>query len=374
MSQSIRIKDYALILNEAGAVLTLPDGSLPMIASSHMHFWQSALEITTGMRQQFELDTVVLRCALNWFHEDVIHNIYLLDLLNPSSPACQWLPLETANLTPFSRNQIESVWRWLQTDHALRVPWYRTGWFQQQFAALRFATGRIQQIRSWQRSSILRVPTATGDIYLKTVPVMFAHERSVTRWLSQRFPDNIPLEAAQAGTDIWLLEDYRGEPLSAHHATDVWVTAVRRYAEMQVQLAAASDELVAAGCPYRDLDWLAQGIAGLLSDEAALQVGYSPFTLTEINQLQTLIPRFQAMCAELAGYGIPLTLEHGDLWSGQIIIRGTNTPIFTDWSDCAITHPCFSLPFFLKDIEISGAEAALTAAYGESKKSSYDVS
>jgi hypothetical protein len=56
-------------------------------------------------------------------------------------------------------------------------------------------------------------------------------------------------------------------------------------------------------------------------------------------------------CAALAGFHIPLSLEHGDLWTGQIIARPDGGFLFTDWSDCAITHPFFSLPFFLAEIE-----------------------
>ena len=56
----------------------------------------------------------------------------------------------------------------------------------------------------------------------------------------------------------------------------------------------------------------------------------------------------------LSDYHIPYTLEHGDLWSGQVMVSNENdqTSIyFNDWSDCSWTHPFFSMPFFLEDIE-----------------------
>jgi hypothetical protein len=79
-------------------------------------------------------------------------------------------------------------------------------------------------------------------------------------------------------------------------------------------------------------------------------------------------PRLHTACEALGGYNIPLSLEHGDLWTGQIIIRPEGGYIYTDWSDSAITCPLFSLPYFLAEVDnelpgIANARDHLRDAY-----------
>ena len=47
-------------------------------------------------------------------------------------------------------------------------------------------------------------------------------------------------------------------------------------------------------------------------------------------------------CEELATYGLPETLVHGDLHAGNFVLEGEH-PVFFDWSDGAISHPFFDL-------------------------------
>src|SRR5690606_29015960 len=60
-------------------------------------------------------------------------------------------------------------------------------------------------------------------------------------------------------------------------------------------------------------------------------------------------------CYDLLEYKVPLSLEHGDLWANNIAMQNDRF-VYFDWSDVAITHPFFSLLFFLAEIEIDFPE------------------
>jgi hypothetical protein len=48
------------------------------------------------------------------------------------------------------------------------------------------------------------------------------------------------------------------------------------------------------------------------------------------------------MCAELARYRVPMTLEHGDLHPWNIAVRDGAWIVY-DWSDSCLSHPFFSM-------------------------------
>ena len=366
---SPKIEDYALVVNDDRQILLI-DGVLPRHQSDTTHFWQSTIEINTALQTQFGIQACAIRCLHNSYDDGTITNYYLMTALNPPPPGATWSGGETV-LRQLPDAVGEGL-HWLGHDHPLRVPWYYPGWFTDTAARLRTAlgdvTGPLAQLRSWQRSSVLRVPTSAGDMYAKGFPAFFAHEGPLTRWLGEQFPEHIPPALAKGFSDsdnLLLLKDYGGQPLSEVVDVTIWESALRHYAAMQVRLTQSEDKLMALGCPRRDLDWLRQSIETLLTDPTIRRTGVAPLSAEESQTLQMAIPQLEAMCDELASLNIPLTLEHGDLWSGQVIISDTGQVIITDWSDSAITHPFFSLPFFLAEIELKGVEERLIAAYLE---------
>lgn len=55
-------------------------------------------------------------------------------------------------------------------------------------------TGRVEQLRVWELSCILRAPTVHGDVYLKATreSPLVVNEAAVTRELAALFPDHVP--------------------------------------------------------------------------------------------------------------------------------------------------------------------------------------
>jgi fructosamine-3-kinase len=54
------------------------------------------------------------------------------------------------------------------------------------------------------------------------------------------------------------------------------------------------------------------------------------------------------MCATLAAVRVPQTLEHGDLWAGNIVTRD-GSHVYFDWAESSVAHPFFSFLLFLPD-------------------------
>ncbi len=48
------------------------------------------------------------------------------------------------------------------------------------------------------------------------------------------------------------------------------------------------------------------------------------------------------MCEELAGYGLPETIQHDDFHDGQVFVRDGRY-LLLDWGDACVSHPFFTL-------------------------------
>jgi aminoglycoside phosphotransferase (APT) family kinase protein len=126
-----------------------------------------------------------------------------------------------------------------------------------------------------------------------------------------------------------VLEEISGEQLSE---------ALRILARMQIDSFPHVESLLAAGCPDRRLERLANEIRTLLYEPSVL----ARLLPEEVDKLQALVPRFEQMCERLAGYGVPQTLLHGDFHGGNLLARDGHILIF-DWTDGCIAHPFLDL-------------------------------
>ena len=70
-------------------------------------------------------------------------------------------------------------------------------------------------------------------------------------------------------------------------------------------------------------------------------------TRREIARLRRLAPGLRARCRALAALGVPVALDHGDLWAVNVVV-GRRGPVFLDWEDAVLSHPfwgAFMLPW-----------------------------
>jgi aminoglycoside phosphotransferase (APT) family kinase protein len=61
-------------------------------------------------------------------------------------------------------------------------------------------------------------------------------------------------------------------------------------------------------------------------------------------------PRFEALCEELAGHGLPATVQHDDLHDTNTFVDGDGLRI-ADWGDASLSHPFVSLVVTFRFLE-----------------------
>ena len=357
---------------------------LPQWDDASERYWQVTDHVNRAVAARFGVETTVLRCTRNGVNPLTRDVDRVYELENHSAPhempgASAWVSASELGQYVIDNPELrELMGDWFARATAAApprgAPWMRRGWYVQ---ALAWTIARLReagavpqaapdQMRSWERSFLMRIHTDVGDYYFKAAPEVFRHEPQLMKWLRDQFRSNTPEVVAIDADRHWmLLRDVEGvtTPLEEVRDEALWSDAVRRLAEMQVTAARWTPELRELGVPNRSLDVLARRIPKLCNDASAMMLG-SPCGLTrpEIDRVASLGPTLLALSGELAQFDIPDTLEHGDLWSSNILmtLRG---PVFLDWSDSSLSHPFFSLFHLMND-----AASLLPTSSAESRR------
>jgi hypothetical protein len=293
-------------------VLDEPRGSLPPFTVP-IPYWNEVESVVAEVREQFGLDIVVLRIIAG---ERPMESpvTYLAELLSG----------DPTNLSPWA-DPID--------DDPLRLPYARPGGPAADLAwASRFVelVAPAVQVRTWNLSSIWRLPTADGTVWLKHVPPFFAHEPAIVAALAGLAP--VPrLIAGEPGR--MLMAEVPG-----HDGYDETGSALDAMIDAFVALQAAGrptgDELLGLGVP----DWRAGPFVQAAADVIERYAG-------EVDA-RALLDALPARFAEIAECGLDEGLVHGDFAPGNV--RWSNDgPVLLDWGDCGIGHPLLDMTAFL---------------------------
>lgn len=364
--QPARSYRYAVILphsTETRVLLTPCAGgwSLPAWVSGHLGNWEATDAVNKLVHARLGVVTWALRAILldDNAERNESTNIYELEPCEPGWAAptgTRWVgraELDHLDLSHVADRAALSTW-FAEAGRRHPTPWYNAGWrveadawFRQQARAAGYdPVGEVVPMRAWQRSAVLRMPTSGGDLYLKAVPPMFAHELRLNRYLEAHFPSRSPQVVAFDDARRWsITRDFGGPQLLDVPDLTVWLEAYRRYAVLQIALAERLDELRALGCPWRPLGERERLIEPLLYDDELLLLGRAGgLTEAQAETLRAHAPLLRERWRALSASPIPMSLDHGDLWPANMAARGDDI-IFFDWSDCALTHPflCFIL-------------------------------
>lgn len=217
--------------------------------------------------------------------------------------------------------------------------------------------GEIEQPHMYHWSTVMRVPSNEGALFFKASAPETVHEIALTQKLAEWYSEDMPELIAVDTTHGWMLMRDGGEPLRAsiRPTKDIkpWKPVITRYAELQIGLADHVNEILALGIPDHRLDSLPPLFSQLLADEESLMIGQEKgLTPDEFRRLQNLKPRFEGLCTELADFGIPESINHGDFHDGNVLVRDGHITFF-DWGDADITHPFVSLRTFFVSIEMA---------------------
>lgn len=211
-------------------------------------------------------------------------------------------------------------------------------------------TGRPEQIRTWNLSSLWRLPTAGGPVWLKSVPPMFAHEGPLIeflRGLGAPVPQVLGRWTTARGSGVLLAEVDGDDHYGAGAAV---VTAIaRRLVDVQIAVADHLGELAALGVPDGRDEVVAAAAQALLRRIA------SELSREERVAADRLVADLPRRLADVAACGLPVTLVHGDAHPGNARGPG-HEPILLDWGDSRIGQPAVDLAHLVS--QLPAAEAA----------------
>ena len=243
-----------------------------------------------------------------------------------------------------------------------RLPWTEPEWLAEAVAWIRArveVNGEIEQphVRWW--STVLRVPTADGDLFFKAVAPIHRFEAALTARLAELQPGRVTEVLDVDPARGWFLMRDAGTRLRELIETEAdlhhWERVLPEYARLQLEVAPHAEEFLALGTPDERLAVLPQLFRDLLAKQP------QGSTDEEYRQALESVPRFEDMCAELAEDELPDTIQHDDLHDGQVFVRDGRYLVF-DWGDSCVSHPLLSLTVILRstawrlDLEPGGPE------------------
>jgi hypothetical protein len=314
----------------AKLVLVRPNGELlgalsPIMISTP--WWQDAAPLVETARAHFGVEVTILR-LLDTERKDEAHGGLVTYLAQTTDDI------------------VTEPWPHALDDHPLRLPYARPGgphaaldWATQELRTNRIEPlGKPQQIRTWNLSSIWKLPTSIGYVWLKLVPPFFAHEGRLLQALrGERVPELIAaddgrmLMADIAGDDL-----YEAQPSQRQEMISL-LTA------LQANWTGKADELMRLGLP----DWRGPKLSEAIEDVftcTAAELGPK-----DVDVLAAFIESLPDRFRTLEACGIGDTLVHGDFHSGNVRGDG-NALTLIDWGDSGIGHPLLDQPAFLRPL------------------------
>lgn len=313
----------------AAVVLVLPDGTvigqLPPLPVA-TPWWQEAEPIVAAVRAHYGIEITVLR---------------LLDaeLDQPPGGTVTYLA-ETPQ--PIAAEP----WRGALDAHPLRLPYARPGgpaadlkWAMAVLAGSGLMPiGAPVQVRSWNLSSLWRLPLRHSAAWLKVIPTFLAPEGA----LLERFDGpHVPRLLGRVGTRS-LIADIPGDdrydaPLSALEEMVALLTA------MQQEWQGRIETLVDLGLP----DYRGPALGAMIG--SVFERNADALSADDRALLGSLTESLPRRFARLAECGLTDTLIHGDFHPGNFRGNGKSL-VLLDWADSGIGHPLLDQPAFLSRI------------------------
>jgi hypothetical protein len=331
------MRDAEVSTRVATLVLVTPDGDLvgalpPFPVETP--WWQDAEPVVRAARERFGIELVVLR-ILETERPYPGGAVSYLAEVTASVPAAQVVTGPVAAAQP-RHGRLD--------DHPLRQSWARPGgpdadlsWARSELAVngLRMVAAP-QQVRTWNLSSLWRLPVEGETVWLKVVPPFFAHEGRI---LDRLRGEPVPSVIAAEGLRI-LLHEIPGEDLYGSSVPQR-LTMVSQLVGIQRAWLGRVDELLALGAP----DWRAALLASAI--DSVVERTAADLRVAERAALVRFVEDLGSRLAAVAACGIPDTLVHGDFHDGNH--RGDGTRIvLLDWGDSGVGHPLLDQPAFME--------------------------
>jgi Phosphotransferase enzyme family len=245
-------------------------------------------------------------------------------------------------------------WTGTLADHPLRNSFARPGgpaadlaWANSVIADRGLQpAGPPVQVKTWNLSSLWRIPLVGQTAWLKVVPPFFAHEGPLIRLLNGEL---VPTLLGESGGRMLLAEIPGRDLFDA--AGQRLLDMVSLLVDLQTRWAARIDELLAVGVP----DWRGAALTNLIAD--VFERTADEVFVDDRAVLAAFVATVPERLSEAAACGIPDTLVHGDF--APLNLRGDDhTLTLLDWGDSTIGHPLLDQAAFLGRIAREDVEAA----------------
>jgi hypothetical protein len=205
-------------------------------------------------------------------------------------------------------------------------------------------SGKLEpvHIRPW--STVIKVPTVTGDVWFKANGGATRYEPrlmvALARWTTGRVLTPLAIDADRG----WSLLPDGGRTLRSVRADLAsWPEMLRQYGALQRETIPLAPDLIAMGVPDLRPATTPGLLADLLSRPDELRIGETDgLSAQTYARLQSTLPEFTEWCAELEAAGIPPMVQHDDLHDANVFVDGERL-IFFDWGDASVGHPFSSL-------------------------------
>jgi hypothetical protein len=313
-------------------------------------WWPDVGPVVAGARERFGVDLTVLRVLRTTGRgPDGGEGAYLAE----TGDAVRAGSAGSAGSAGLAEPD-DDLRRLAEADDPLRQPWARPGgpaadvaWADDELASTGLPrTGPALQVKSWNLSSVLRLPTRAGPVWCKHVPAFLGHEGAVLKAVRRTDPDLVPDVLAHRqdpdGTSVTLLGHVPGDD-QWDAPEPVLAAMARRWVAVQARWAGDVEELLALGLPDRRSGALAAAVADL----AGRPDVRGTLTAGELDRTDALVAALPRRLAELDACGLPSTLVHGDLHPGNWIGNG-NRLVLVDWGDSLVGHPMLDVLAFLE--------------------------
>ncbi len=214
--------------------------------------------------------------------------------------------------------------------HPLRAPYAELGGPERSLRWSRsFHHGRASQVKTWNLSSLWRLETDDGTVWLKELPAFLRGETAVLRWINAVAPGAAPTLLAADGEGRQLLSHLPGED---------------RFGAPEAERLPMVDLLHGIQLRYLadrpDLDGIGDRRGALLLEQ--ITAAAEPW-LPRIDGLERVLASLPGRFAQLAACGVPETLVHGDFHPGNVRSADGVPPAVLDWGDAYLGHPGFDI-------------------------------
>lgn len=235
------------------------------------------------------------------------------------------------------------------------LPWTRADWLAEATAWVTDrvqVTGEIEQPHVYWWSTVLRVPTADGDVWFKACHPSHGFEPALTLELARLRPERIIEVLATDLERGWMLTADAGtrlrELLSSADELTRWEEVLPLYADIQLAATDRAERLLGLGVPDDRLAVLPTRFERVLGDRELLLSGREDgLDAAQHERLLASVPEVERLCVELAAAGIPETIQHDDLHDGNVFARNGGYLVF-DWGDSCVSHPFHTLAVTLR--------------------------